>query len=69
VEAVVTGVGLTRVRVRVLGRSGETVDRWVSPERLLPIEGETFAHAVAASRELAPEEKAFWLLVCESEGK
>ena len=38
-------------------------------ERLLPAEGETFAHAVATSRELAPEEKAFWLLVCESEGK
>ena len=69
VEAVVTGPGLTRVRIRVMKRTGEAVERWVSPERLLPIEGESFAHAVATSRELAPEEKDFWLRVCEAEGK
>ena len=66
---VVTGVGLTRVRIRVQKATGEAVERWVAPERLLPVEGETFAHAVATSRELAPEEKDFWLRVCEAEGK
>jgi hypothetical protein len=69
VAAVVTGVGLTRVRIRVQTRTGAEVERWVSPERLLPPEGESFAHAVATSRELAPEEKDFWLRVCEAEGK
>jgi hypothetical protein len=65
---VVTGVGLTRVRIRVKRKTGEEVERWVSPERLLPLEGETFAHAVATSRGLAPEERDFWLQVCEAEG-
>jgi hypothetical protein len=69
VEAVVTGVGLTRVRIRVERLAGGTVERWVSPERLLPIEGESFAHAVATSRELAPDDRNFWLRVCEAEGK
>jgi hypothetical protein len=69
VDAVVMGVGLTRVRIRVQKATGEPVERWVSPERLLPAEGETFAHAVATSRELAPEEKDFWLRVYEAEGK
>ena len=41
----------------------------MSPERLLPAEGESFAHAVATSRELAPEDRDFWLRVCEAEGK
>jgi hypothetical protein len=50
-------------------RTGEAVERWVSPERLLPVEGESFAHAVATSRGLAPEERDFWLRVCEAEGK
>jgi hypothetical protein len=68
VEAVVTGVGLTRVRIRVMKRTGEAVERWVAPERLLPIEGESFAHAVATSRELAPADRDFWLRVCEAEG-
>jgi hypothetical protein len=66
---VVTGVVLTRVRIQVRRRTGGFVERWVSPERLLPAEGESFAHAVATSRELAPEEKDFWLRVCEAEGK
>jgi hypothetical protein len=69
VDAVVTGVGLARVRIRVQKRTGEAVERWVSPERLLPREGESFAHAVATSRELAPEDRDFWLRVCEAEGK
>jgi hypothetical protein len=69
VDAVVTGVGLARVRIRVQQRTGEAVERWVSPERLLPREGESFAHAVATSRELAPEDRDFWLRVCEAEGK
>jgi hypothetical protein len=42
---------------------------YFSPERLLPVEGESFAHAVATSRGLAPEERDFWLRVCEAEGK
>jgi hypothetical protein len=68
VDAVVTGVGLARVRIRVQKRTGESVERWVSPERLLPVEGESFAHAVATSRELTPEDRDFWLRVCEAEG-
>jgi hypothetical protein len=69
VDAVVTGVGPAHVRIRVQKRTGEAVERWVSPERLLPREGESFAHAVATSRELAPEDRDFWLRVCEAEGK
>jgi hypothetical protein len=68
VEAVAAGVGLRRVRIRVQRAKGEPVERWVSPERLLPAAGESFAHAVATSRDLAPEEKDFWLRVCEAEG-
>ena len=36
VDALVTGVGRTRVRIRALKRTGEAVERWVSPERLRP---------------------------------
>ena len=68
VEAVVTGVGIRRVRIRVQRQPGEAVARWGSPERLLPAAGETFAHAVATSRELAPAERDFWLRVCAAEG-
>jgi hypothetical protein len=68
VAAVVAGVGLARVRIRVERATGEAVERWVSPDRLLP-EGESFAHAVATSRALAPEDRDFWLRVCEAEGK
>ena len=69
VDAVVTGVGSRRVRIRVQRTTGEAVERWVSPERLLPASDETFAHAVATSRELTPEDRDFWLRVCAAEGK
>jgi hypothetical protein len=65
----VTGVGPARVRVRVRKATGEAVERWVDPRHLSPAEGESFAHAVATSRGLTLEEKAFWLRVCEAEGK
>jgi hypothetical protein len=69
VAAVVTGVGPARVRIRVRRAAGEAVERWVSSDRLLPAEGESFAHAVATSRALAPEDRDFWLRVCEAEGR
>jgi hypothetical protein len=69
VEAVVTGVGLARIRIRVRRAAGEAVERWVSPDCLLPAEGESFARAVATSRALAPEDRYFWLRVCEAEGR
>ncbi len=68
-EATVTGVGLARVRVRVARATGGAVERWVSPARLLPREGETFAHAVATSPDLAPEDRDFWLRVCAAAGR
>ena len=68
VEAGVTGVRIRRVRIRAQRQAGAAVARWVSPERLLPAETETFAHAVATSRELAPEERDFWLRLCAAEG-
>jgi hypothetical protein len=69
VDAMVTGVGLRRVRIRVQRRTGEFVEHWVPPERLPPAAGESFVHAVATSRELAPEDKDFWLRVCAAEGR
>jgi hypothetical protein len=69
VEGEVTGVALARVRVRVRKANGEVVERWVDPRHLSPAEGESFARAVATSREPAPEDRDFWLRVCEAEGK
>jgi hypothetical protein len=69
VEGEVTGVGLARVRVRVRRATGEVVERWVDPRHLSPAEGESFAHAVATSPQLAPDDRDFWLRVCEAEGK
>jgi hypothetical protein len=40
VDGEVTGLGATRVRVRLRKRGGEPVERWLDPKHLTPREGE-----------------------------